>query len=253
MGKIKFTKNQLTALASMIIVVAVYVIERAFKRFSQWNETAALVQAIIYVALCLVVYLLIVKSKDVYFGIISAVLAVKLIPPDLIMLKKINMDAYFVYYIFSKFAVILFLFAIYQLYKGQKKKELSPVPVFALLVTVPFITEIAAVVSKYALYKTGSMMLPYASQAGCYILAMAFLGALALILGGKNGTMISDFNILCFVINMARKAFSALVLTYSGMHVSKSYICWIMIYTVLIVSFVLIRKKITTVTPPQKA
>lgn len=245
MSKIKFTKNQIMALASLFISVAVYVIERAFKRFSPWSETAALVQAIIYVALCLAVYLLIVKSKEVYFGIISAILAVKLIPPDLVMLKRLNLDAYFVYYVFSKFAVILFIYAIYQLYKGQTKKEIRPVPVFALLVTVPFISEIATVFSKYTFYKTGSMMLPYASQAGCYILAMVFLGVLALVIGGKNGTLIADFNIICFVINMARKTFSALVLTYGEMHVSKSYICWIIIYAALIVAFVLIRKRIT--------
>lgn len=246
MSKIKFTKSQITAMASLFIVFAVYVIERAFKRFSPWNEKSALLQAIIYVALCLAVYLLIVKSKDVYFGIISALLAIKLIPPDLMMLRYFNFDAYFVYYIFSKFAVVLFIYAIYRLYKGQQKKEISPVPVFALLVTVPFAMEITDVISKYTYYKTGSMMLPYASQAGCYILAMAFLAVLALVLGGKNGTLIADFNIICFVIQMARKAFSALVLVYAGMHVSKSYICWVIIYAALIVSFVLIRKKITT-------
>lgn len=245
MSKTKFSENQLTALVSLFLITAVYVIERAFKRFSPWNETSALVQAIIYVALCLVVYLLIVKSKDVYFGTISALLAVKLIPPDLIMLERLNVDAYFVYYVFSKFAVILFIYAIYQLYKSQEKKEIRPIPVFALLVAVPFSAEIAKVFSKYTLYKTGSMMLPYASQAGCYILAMVFLGVLALVIGGKNGTLIADFNIICFVISMARKAFSALVLTYAGMHVSKSYICWVIIYAALIVSFVLIRKRIS--------
>lgn len=251
MGRIRFSKNQLMALASLFIVFAVYVVERAFKRFTPWNEQAALIQAIVYVAICFVVYLLIVQSKEVYFGIMSALLAVKLIPPDLLMLRRLNMDAYFVYYIFSKFAAVLFIYAIYQLYKSQSKKEIRPIPVFALLVAVPFAMEIATVVSKYALYKTGSMMLPYAAHAGFYILAMVFLAVLALMMGGKNGTLIADFNIICFVISMARKAFSALVLTSAGLHVSKSYICWIVIYAALIVAFVLIRKKITTVNAPK--
>lgn len=246
MSKIKFSKGQWLAFASLFISVAVYVIERAFKRFVPWNEKTALVQAIVYVALCLAVYLLIVKSKEVYFGIISALLAIKLIPPELSMLKLYNTDAYFVYYIFGKFALVLFIYAIYQLYKSQEKKEIRPIPVFAIIVTAPFIMEIAGVISKYAYFKTGSMMLPYAAQAGCYILAMAALGLLALIIGGKNGTMICDFNIICFIINMARKAFSMLVLTHAHMHVSKSYICWIVIYAALIVAYVLVRKRITT-------
>lgn len=246
MRKIKFSKGQWIAFASMFISFAVYVIERAFKRFAPWNEKSALIQAIIYVMLCLAVYLLIVKSKEVYFGIISALLAIKLIPPDLMMLKRLNVDAYFVYYIFSKFAVVLFIYAIYRLYKSQKKKEIRPIPVFALLVTAPFIMEVAEVISKYAYFKTDSMMLPYAAQAGCYIIAMVALGLLAIIIGGKNGTMICDFNIICFIINMARKAFSALVLTHAGMHVSKAYICWIIIYAALIVAYVLIRKRIST-------
>lgn len=244
MGKLKFSVNQIAAAASLFIVVAVYIAERAFKRFSAWNEELALVQAIAYAVLCFIAYFLIVKSKEVYLGTISALFAVKIMPPELVMLKKFNFDAYFVYYIFGKFAIVLFIFAIYQLYKSQQVKEIRLAPVFALIVIPPFVNEVLEVVSKYTYYKTGSMMLPYASQAGLYILEMTFLMVLALIIGGKNGTLIADFSIICCVINMARKAFSALVLANAGLHVSKSYICWIIIYAAFIVSFALARTKI---------
>jgi len=243
MGRFKFSVNQIMAAAAFFITAAVYIAERALKRFAPWSEELALVQAIACAVLCFVVYLLIVKSKDAYLGTISALFAVKMLPPELVMLKKFNFDAYFIYYIFSKFAVALFLFAVYQLYKGQKVKEIRPIPVFALLVIPPFAAEVAEVTAKYAYCKTDSMMLPYAAQAGFYILAMAVLALIALIAGGKNGTLIADFSIICCVINMARKAFSALVLTYANMHVSKSYICWIIIFAAFIVLFALVRKK----------
>ena len=244
MGKIKFSKGQMTALAALFIVFACYAAEKAFKRLTEWNSVSALLQACVYVVCVVVVYFLIVKSKETYFGMISALFAFKIMPPQLIMLQYANADAYMIYYIAGKAAIVLYILAIYKLYKSQPSpKEIKAEPVLAVILVANFISPISEKLSAYVFGKTGTMMLPYAVQALCYILIMAVLIIVACMNSGKSATLVTDFSIIGLVINILRKTASLLILASAGMHISKSYFCWIAIYAVLIVCFVIVRKK----------
>jgi len=246
MDKLKLSKEQITALIPLFIVFLCYAAEKAFKRLTEWNSVSALLQACVYVICIAAVYYLIIKSRNTYFGMISALFAFKIMPPQLDMLKYTNYDAYMVYYIAGKAAIVLFILAMYKLYKSQPApKEIKAEPILAIILVANFISPIAEKLASYAFSKTGTMMLPYAVQALCYIMVMAILFTIAYLSSGKSATLITDFSIIGLVINTLRKAASMLIVAAAGTHISKSYICWIAIYAVLIACFAFLRKKKT--------
>ena len=245
MKNFKFNKNQLLSLLSLAIVVLCYAGEKAFKRLTPWGETSALIQAFVFTLAVAAVFLILIKTKEPYFGMIAGIFAFKLLPPNIDMLSAYNLDAACVYYIVRKMALVLFLYAVYKIYLSQNKKEnhIRALPVAALLIVIPFVTSISNPLEQYAYVKTGSMMLPYALDAGFYIAAVCVLGIFCLVFRGKNAALICDFSTIGFVLGAARKLSSTLIILNAGMHLSKSYICWIAIYVALIAVFAVLRKK----------
>lgn len=246
MKKLKFTKNQWLSLFSLAIVILCYAGEKALKRLTPWSETSALIQAFVFTLAVAVVYLILVKAGDVYIGMIAGIFAFKILPPNIDMLRYYDLDASCVYFIVRKMALVLFLYIIYRLYLISKKKQEDPIralPVAALLLVIPFVTSVSNDLEKYAYIKTESMMLPYAIDAGLYIAAVCVLGIVCVIFQGKNASLICDFSIIGFIIGGARKLCSTFIILNAGMHLSKSYICWIAIYAVLIAAFAVLRKK----------
>lgn len=246
MKKLSFTKDQWLSLFSLAIVILCYAGEKAMKRLVPWSETSALIQAFVFTVAVAAVYLILSKAKDAYFGMIAGIFAFKILPPDMEMLRAYNMDASCVYFIVRKMALVLFLYTIYRLYLRSKKGQADPIralPVAALLLVVPFLTGMSNDFEQYAYIKTGSMMLPYALDAGFYIAAMCVLGAVCVLFRGRNAALVCDFSMIGFVVGGARKLCSALIILNANLHLSKSYICWIAIYAVLIAAFAVLRKK----------
>lgn len=243
--KLSFTKNQWLSLISLGIVFVCYVGEKALKRLAPWSEKSALIQAFVFTLAVAAVFLILAKAKETYFGMIAGIFAFKIMPPDLEMLRYYNLDASCVYFIVRKMALVIFLYIIYRLYVSQNKQEkhIRALPIAALLIVVPFVTDVSNDLEQYAYIKTGSMMLPYALDAGLYIAAVCVLGIVCLMFKGKNAALVCDFSIIGFVVGGARKLCSTIILLNAGMHLSKSYICWIAIYAVLIAAFAVLRKK----------
>lgn len=245
MKKTALGSPQLLSLFALGAVFLCYAAEKALKRLFVWSETSALLQALLFTLALAAVFFALMKAKEPYLGFIAGIFAFKIMPPEIEMLSYYNMDAACVYYIVRYAALALFAYQIYKLYLSQNKKpnHIRALPVFALLAVVPFITHFSGALEEYAYMKTGSMMLPYALDAGSYIAAYAVLGALCFAYRGKNAALICDFSVLAFLLSAARKLCSVLIITNAGMHLSKSYICWIAIYAALLIIFVVIRKK----------
>lgn len=123
MKKLNFSKNQILSLLSLAIVIFCYAGEKAFKRLTPWSNTSALIQAFVFTLAVAAVYLILVKAKDPYFGLISGIFAFKILPPNIEMLEAYNLDAACVYFIVRKMALVLFLYVIYRLYISQSKEE----------------------------------------------------------------------------------------------------------------------------------
>ncbi len=245
MKKLSFGKNQLMSLFALGIVIVCYAGEKALKRLTPWSETSALIQAFVFTLALAAVFLILLKAKDAYFGLISGIFAFKIMPPDIEMLRQTNLDAACVYFIIRNMALVLFLYVVYKLYVSQNKTDghIRAVPVAALLLVIPFVSGVSNDLEQYALIKTGSMMLPYALDAGSYIAACAVLALVCVVFKDKNAALICDFSIIGFVIGGARKLCSIIIISSAGQHLSKSYICWVAIYAVLIAAFAVVRKK----------
>lgn len=245
MKKPKITKAEAMPLAAMAIVFICYAAEKAFKRLTEWGNTAAIIEAFVFTLATAAVFLLLSKSKNTYLGILAGVFAFKIMPPDIVMLRSVNFDAACVYYLVRKAALVLFLYAVYKLYKSQSDNEdrLRALPIASLFLVIPFAASVAETLSKYAYIKTGSMMVPYALGAGFFIAAAFVLMIICNIYGGKNAALICDFAIISFAVNFARKVCSVIILASYGYHISKSYYCWFAIYAVLIAAFMLVKSK----------
>lgn len=245
MKKLKLAQNQLMPLLALGLVIMCYAGEKALKRLTVWSETSALIQAFVFTLVCAAVFLIIMRFKDSYFGIITGIFAFKILPPDIEMLREMNIDAACVYFIVRKMALVLFLYAVYKLYAAQKKEErhIRTVPIAALFLVIPFVSGVSNDLEQYALIKTGSMMLPYALDAGSYIAACAVLALVCFVFRGKNAALVCDFSTVGFIIGGARKLCSIIIISLAGQHLSKSYICWVAIYAVLIAAFAAVRKK----------
>lgn len=240
-----FSKSRILPLIALAIAVICYAGEKALKRLTPWSETSALIQAFVFTLAVAAVFLILLKSKEYYFSIIAGIFAFKILPPNIDMLTHYNLDAACIYYIVRKMALVLFLYAVYRLYISQNKAEnhIRALPIAALLLVVPFVSGVSNELEYYALIKTESMMLPYALDAGFYIAAVCVLGIVCIVFKGKNAALICDFSIIGFIIGGARKLCSTIIILNAGQHLSKSYICWIAFYAVLIAAFAVLRKR----------
>ena len=81
MKKPKITKAEAMPLAAMAIVFICYAAEKAFKRLTEWGNTAAIIQAFVFTLATAAVFLLLSKSKNTYLGILAGVFAFKIMPP----------------------------------------------------------------------------------------------------------------------------------------------------------------------------
>lgn len=245
MKKLKITKAEAMPLAAMALVFICYAAEKAFKRLTEWGNTSALIQAFLFTLATAAVFWLLSKSKNSYLGILAGVFAFKIMPPDIVMLRSVNLDAACVYYIVRKGALVLFLYSVYKLYKSQSGdgEKLRALPIASLFLVIPFASSLAETLSKYACIKTGNMMVPYALGAGFFVAAAFVLMIICNIYGGKNAALICDFAIISFAVNFARKVCSVAILAAGGYHISKSYYCWLAIYAVLIAAFAFVKSK----------
>ncbi len=253
MKKLNITKADAAPLSAMAIIFICYAAEKAFKRLTEWGNTSAIIQAFVFTLATAGVFMLLSKCKNSYWGILAGIFAFKIMPPDIVMLRSVNFDAACVYYLVRKAALVLFLYAVYKLYKSQDDNEdrLRALPIASLFLVIPFAASVAETLSKYAYIKTGSMMVPYALGAGFFIAAAFVLMIICNICPGKNASLICDYAIISFAVNFARKICSVIILGANGYHISKSYFCWFAIYAVLIAAFAIIKTK--TGSRPAKA
>lgn len=247
MAKPKFNKEQLPAIISMLLIFGSYIAEKAFKRLADWSSTSALIQAFAYTAAVLAVFLLLYNSKDYFLGMLTSILAFKILPPEMEMLRQTAFDASAVYFLVRKAALAMFLYLVYYFY--QKLRKQSPddyVHVWGLasiMLIFPYIQSVASDFEQYALLKTHDMMYVYALQAIAFVIIFAIMYGFCFKFPGATARLICDYAAFVLVVRIFRKATSVLIIAHSGAHVSKSYFAWIAICTVLLVCSALIRKK----------
>lgn len=244
----KLSTGKQYCLISALIIFASYIGERFVNVFVDESRPLILGEAFVFSLLTFAVYMLLVNSRESFYGILIAAFGFRMMPPDIIgLINGESMAAGVVYYIVEKMAMIIFAFAILRLYRLQEADDyISPLSIIAILVLMPFANDVTTVISNYLLAFTGKM---YASYFASFAIAAAVQLVLLFLASqttAKGALFICDFQIVALLLNLARRITAVIIMMIRGNHVSKSYYVWIVIFAFFAVVFALMRKKTTT-------
>ena len=245
MDKKFFTKENIMCVLATVIIVLSYGAQRIVEAVLTPDKSLALILAIIYTLLLAITLLLISKSNNSYFGILAALIGYKMMPPPNNFLAQTTVDGSTLYALVGKVAALLFVVVIYKLYKSQEEPhEIRSLPLLTILLSVPFFSELASILTKYFMYKTGNMLYVYFTQFALYSAAILVVIAVAYISGYTSMKFTKYFEYTALSINILRQLGKIAFLAINHQHISKSYFVWIAIYIVLMVCcFVAERKK----------
>ena len=244
MDKKLFTKENIMCVLAMIIIVLSYGAQRIVEVTLQPDKSLALVLAIIYTLLLVITLYLISRSNNSYFGILTALIGYKMMPPPVGFLGQTTPDGATLYAIVGKAAALLFVVVIYKLYKSQEEPhEIRSLPLLTILLSVPFFAELAQIITKYLMYKTGSMLYCYFAQYACYAAAVLAILGVAYVSGYSSLKFAKYFEYTALSINILRHAGRIVYLAIAHEHISKSYYVWIALYVVLMICFFVAEKK----------
>ena len=243
--KERISSGRINCILSAIIVFGSYIVERVLSMGTEVSKTSLLVQAFCFTLATGVVFLLISKSEEPYYGIIMALFGIRMMPPEITAFDDITVSAGFIYFIVQKFALILFIITIIYLYRKQKGESKIPViPILATACVVPFFNEIMDAMSNYLIEITGNMLYVYFSQFAIYSGALLVLLFIALRSNNLGARLICDFQLVALALNIGRRACAVVITTLvNSAHISRSYYCWIAIYVVFFIAFYIVRKK----------
>lgn len=243
MDKVKLGKSQLSCVIAMILIVGGYAVERIISIMFDPSKTAAIIMAMVYTALVAVVYLIITRSKDYFYGLLAAMLAYKMLPPAISNLNE-SLDASVMYFIVKKVAVVLFIFLLIKFYEQQQRpRAIQPLPILAVMVVVPFCTEIADRIARYFLVTTGSMLYVYFISFIAYGLATVIIMGIAYKTTYESVAFCAYFEYIALAINILRRLAVVVSKLIASEHVSKSYYVWIVLYLGLIGFVALVKNK----------
>lgn len=245
MKNIENKTGKLYCLISALLIIGSYAVQRAITLLVAPSRTLVLCEAIIFTVIVAVVYFLVMKSNEAFFGILTAVLGFRMLPPEISALADFSVAGEFVYYLVGRFSIVLFAMAIIRLYASQEEqRQIKPVPILLLLFAVPFVMGIADKASQFAyLHIASTMLYPYFISFTAYTAILLFTLWYANRSDSINARLITDYTIVALLVNTARRLAVILVYTLRSEHISKSYFCWVAIYVFFIASFYLLRRK----------
>ena len=244
MAKIKMDKNKALCLASIIIIVFAQALEKILGVTITPSQTSGLICAMFYTLLVAVVYFLISKTTSSLMGILAALLAMKMMPPNIVYLADYTTDGTMLYFIVQKFSVLLFAVLVYKFYAEQEKpRAIKPLPILMLFLAIPFSNQISNFACSYFLVKTGSMLIPYLTQYACYAAAVIVILVVSYKCGKESFRFTAYFEFIALGINTFRQLGKLAYLIVSGQHVSKSIYGWIILFVAFIVVYAVMLKK----------
>ena len=249
MDKMKLDRNKSICLGAVILIVLAQAAEKILEVSITPSQTAGIVCALVYTVVVAVVYFLVSRSTSSLMGILAALLALKMLPPNITYLSGIAPDESMVYFIVQKMTQILFAVLIYKFYCAQEKpRQIRALPILLLILAVPFANEISAFFGQYFLYKTGSMILPFLTQYACYALAALVILVVSYKCGKDSMRFAAYFEFVAFGINIFRQIGKLGYYMISDQHISKSLYGWIILFAALIVIYAVALAKSKKVT-----
>lgn len=244
MGNFKLTKDKSTSIISIVITVAAYASERLVEIFVQPTRTVAFVLVVGMTLALALVYLLLLKNKNVFYGLLAALIGYKMLPPTISMIAKMSIYGDMVYYLVRCLGSIIFLVLVIHYYKLQKGKDkIMSVPVLMIMWAVPFFTKIAEKSYYFLMIKTGNMLYYYFACFALYAIASMVILVVAYKSNYASMRFTSYFEFVALGINALKKIGSIIALSISHSHISKSVYCWIALYIILAICFYVAKEK----------
>lgn len=203
-----------------------------------------MMEALVFTALTFVVYLLIAKSKEAYYGILMAMFGIRMLPIDIFNLGDFSKITNLAYFLVDRVSVIVFLLIIIMLYRSQKKPaEIKAIPIIAIITIVPFFNEIQSTVFEYLVsISNGNLMMAFMSEYIVYSVAMIALLFVATRSNKTGIRMICDFQLLALTLNIGKRTVAVAINLFKNQHISGSYYGWILVYIVFFLMFYFFRK-----------
>lgn len=243
--KEKMSRGKIYCLISAVIIFGAYVSQRVLNIVTEPSRTSVLIQAMVFTLLTAIVYFLISQSNEPFYGILTALFGIRLLPVDIPQLEQFSAGADIVYFLVSKVTFIIFAIAIIRLYRLQNKgNSLTSLPIICAIVIVPFFNEINTVVASYvASISNGNMLYSYFIGFAVYSASLLCLLFVALRSNNMGARLICDFQLVALLLGAGRRACAIIINTVQGNHISRSYYCYIAIYVVFFIAFFILRKK----------
>lgn len=245
MEKTKYT-GRIYCLISAVIIIGCYAAQKILSLTAEPSRTLVLLEAMAFSLAVAVVYFLVTKSKEPFYGILISLLGLRMLPPSIGALREFSPGGYIVYYIVTKAALVIFAFAIIKLFRQQKSgnPKLKVLPILYLIVAVPFVNEISSTICAFVNgYANGNMLYAYFISFALYALVMLVTLWYAAKSDRINAKLLCDYTVIALLVNLARRAGIVLIYAVEGYHISRSYYCWIAIYVFFLAAFMLLKKK----------
>lgn len=238
-----FSKQNIMCALATLIIVGSYALQRILEIKITPDKNLVLVMSIVFILLLAIVFYLISRSNNAFFGILAALLGYKMMPPSVSYLSA-TVDGDTLYFLVGKAAALVFVFIIYRLYKSQPEPhEIRSLPLLAILLSVPYFSEIAMAVTRYLYYKTGDLLYGYFAEFALYSIAVLAVLVIAYRSGYSSLRFTAYFEFTALSINVLRVISRIGYLAINEEHISKSNYVWIGIYILLIVAFAVAKKK----------
>lgn len=244
MDNIKLNKDKRLCLFSIVLIVGSYAVERLIEIFSEPTKTFALALGAVFAVLAVIVFVILLKTKNPFFGLLTSLLGYKMMPPSIHMLTQKTLYGEAAYYLVCKAAAVLFVILIIRFYLMQSEPgKIKALPILAIMFVIPFFTQIGADSYDFFMTKTGNMLGYYFANFFCYVVASLVILGVAYKSNYDSMRFTAYFEFVALGVN-ALKRIGAIIATVSqGNHISRSYYVWIAIYAVLIVCFWIAKQK----------
>lgn len=236
-------KDQSKCVFAIGLIMACYAGVRLVEIFAQSTKSSSLVLAMICTLALAVVYFIISKTSNAFYGLLAGIIGYKMMPPVITTLINHTTDGAVLYYLVRKAAVVLFVLLIIKLYRMQKDDDkIKLIPILAIMVVVPFCSEVGRVIGTYLTNQLGGSMIPYYFT--CY--AFYIIAAMVILYSALKSNYATlrftcYFEFIALAINTLKKIAVIVAFAIKGNHISKDYFVWIVVFVALMAVFALIK------------
>ncbi len=243
----KISSGKIDCIISVAIIFGSYIIQKILNICLNITREFAIVEAVVFSLATLIVFFLVTKSKETFYGILTAIFGLRMMPPVINMLEYLSPEAHIVYFLVQKFSIIIFALTVLWLYEQQEKpRKITAFPILCTICVVPFFTDIQGEISVYInSIANGNMIYSYFSAFIFYSLSMIILLFVAANSNYASAKLVIDFQLTALLLNFGRRICAIIINLAQGNHISRSYYCWVAIYVFFFTAFFILKNKKT--------